>query len=187
MIFLIACILELVICIASIFIPTVYTQDFSWVKIKDVCSLYKNEGASQLTLLSYFDYIYIVIISIVVLAMVVYLILYFTKNSNLIPKFILDVIFAVPVIFMIAAEIMSVKRNTASGGGIYVGTGTHSGLTVYGWLLLVAFVAVLILLNIGLGLQRKKMAEDKEITVKKLKVKSEKSDKGNDVDLNDWK
>ena len=62
MIFLIACILELIICIASIFIPTVYTQDYSWIKIKDFCSLYKKESASQLTLLSYFDYIYIVII-----------------------------------------------------------------------------------------------------------------------------
>ena len=187
MIFLIACILELIICIASIFIPTVYTQDYSWIKIKDFCSLYKEEGASQLTLLSYFDYIYIVIISIVVLAMVVYLILYFTKNSNLIPKFILDVIFAMPVILMIAAEIMSVSHSHTSGGGIYVGAGTQSGLTIYGWILFAAFVAVLILLNIGLGLQRKKLAGHKETTVKELKIKKGKTDKGGDLDPNDWK
>ena len=187
MIFLIACILELIICIASIFIPTVYTQDYSWIKIKDFCSLYKEESASQLTLLSYFDYIYIVIISIVVFAMVVYLILYFTKNSNLIPKFILDVIFAMPVILMIAAEIMSVSHSHTSGGGIYVGAGTSGGLTVYGWLLFVAFVAVLILLNIGLKCQRKKLSEEKETNVKEIKIKKKKSDKDTDIAPGDWK
>ncbi len=187
MIFLIACILELIICVASIFIPTVYTQDYSWVKIKDVCSLYKKDGTSQLTLLSYFDYIYIVIIAIVVLTMITYLICYFTKNSNLIPKLVLDVVFAMPIVLMIAAEIMSVKRNTTSGGGIYVGAGTHSGLTVFGWLLFVAFVVVLILLNIGLGLHRKKLATEKETTVKELKIKKKKFGENSDIAPNDWK
>ena len=177
MIFLIAC----------IFIPTVYTQDYSWIKIKDVCSLYKKESASQLTLLSYFDYIYIVIISIVVLAMIVYLICYFTKHSNLIPKTVLEVVFAMPIVLMIAAEIMSVTRSTASGGGIFAGTGTQSGLTVYGWLLFAAFIAVLILLNVGLVLQRKKLAEDKETTVKELKTKGKKPGNDSDIDPDDWK
>ncbi len=187
MIFLIACILELIICIASIFIPTVYTQDYSWIKIKDVFSHYNKGSASQLTLLSYFDYFYIIIISIVVLSMIVYLICFFTKNSNLIPKFLLDIVVALPIVLMIVAVIKSATSSATSGGGIYVGTGTSSGLTIYGWLLFIAFVAVLILINIGLALQRKKLAEEKETTVKELKIKKKKSDKGNDIDPNDWK
>ena len=186
MIFLIACILELVICIVSIFIPTVYTQDYSWVKIKDVFSNYKKAGSSQLTLLSYFDYFYIIIISLVVLVMIVYLICYFTKNSDVIPEFVLDIAFALPIVLMIVAAIKSATSDTVGGSGIYGGTGTSSGLTVYGWLLFVAFVAVLILINIGLGLQRKKLAEEKETTVKELKIK-EKPGKDSDIAPDDWK
>lgn len=185
MIFLIACIVELVICVLSAFIPTVYTRDYSWIKIKGVGSLYNKEGVSQLTLLSYFDYIYIAFIAIVVVTMITYLILYFTKKSNLIPKFVLEFVFAIPILLMIAAEIMSVTRNTTSGGGIYVGTGTQSGLTVYGWIMLVAFVIVLILLNVGLVLQRKKLGKDTKATVKELKTK--KPDKDDTINPDDWK
>ncbi len=187
MIFSIACILELIICIVSIFIPTVYTQDYSWIKFKDFFSLYKKEGASQLTLLSYFDYFYIAIISIVVLTMIIYLICYFTKNSNLIPKPILEVVDALPIVLMIAAIIKSTTHDVVGDDVIFVVAGTNSGLTVYGWLLFVAFVAVLILFNIGLALQRKKLAEEKETTVKELKIKKKKSDKDSDIDPNDWK
>lgn len=106
MLFIIACAIEVILCILSMVIPTVYTYNWQYGSIKGVGSVHDKGDMHSFTLMNMYGWAYILIIVIVLIVAILYLVLFLMKKGDSLPKFVLTIVFLFPIIMMVAAKVM---------------------------------------------------------------------------------
>ena len=176
MLFVIGTIVEIVVAFLAFFLPTVYTRNWEYGRISGVGKVFNQGDKYEYTLSTMYGVITIILLILVIAVAVLYLVLFFMKKTNLIPRFVLAIVYAIPIGLMIAAKISLASDGKFSGNSEAVyGTGTSSGYTGLGWLLIIIMVVAFLLISSGLIVERvKENGPNKKIEVKKIEVKNKK-------------
>lgn len=189
MLFVICCVIELLLCILSAFIPTLYTKDWWSYRIKNVSSAYTSGGVHQFTMLDMYGWIYFVVMGIVAVTSIVYIIAFLTKHQNIIPQFVIGIVFLLPIALIIAST-SELKQESYTVGNKYasISAGTSSGLTGFGVALCVLCILNLLFAFSAL-IAYKKIADDKaDKSIEVINVKESKKKKAEKIeDIDDWK
>ena len=185
MLFVIGVLAETVLCILSLFIASMYSEDWGYAKVFRE-KAYAVGDKNSFSLLSMYTWVYGMIVGVIFAACVVYLVLFLLKKQGLIPAPLLLVLFLLPFFMML----MGIGRLAQDGqyvqiGFITIGSGTRSGLTAFGMIYLFGSIAAYILICVGMAVDRSKQDAEAKREAKAIKVKK-KEDK-QPVDRDDWK
>lgn len=155
MLYLIGTILEIIVLIMSAFAPVLYTQNFEYGKITGIGKVYVEGDKVTYDLFSIMGAWYIILILVVAGNAILFLVFYFKKMSHNIPGFLLSILYALPIAFMIiGASILGSEAKFIGGGGAVYGSGYNTGFTGFGWIVLLLMIAAIILTIIGIISQR---------------------------------
>ncbi len=171
MLFIVGCIIEVIFCTLSLFIATFYSQDWGYGNVfkESSVSLGNKDGW---TLIDQYGAIYIFLIGLVIVAATIYLICFLTKHENIIPRFVIGIVFLIPIIFLIVAMNNALQAGQfVKMGFITIGAGTNSGLTNFGFLFLLASVTSFVLVCIGLKQRKEEQFNNSEKNVSEIKIK----------------
>ncbi len=173
MLFLIGTILEIVVAILAFFLPVVYTRDWEYGKITGIGKVYNQGDKNSYSLSTMYGALTIIILILVVAVAILYLVLFLTKKTSIIPRFVLAVVYLFPIGLMIAAKIsLSVEGKFIGNNLAVYGTGTSSGYTGLGWLMMILMIAAFGLVSAGLIANKvKENGPNKTTGVKEIKVK----------------
>lgn len=182
MLFLIGTILEIVVAVLVFFLPVIYTRNWEYGKIKGIGKVYNEGGQTTYTLSSIYGVLTIVLLSIVLVVAVLYLVLFLAKKTNIIPGFVLGLVYLFPIGLMIAAKVsLAVDAKFIKSGVATYGSGTSSGYTWIGWLLMFLMITAFVLVIIGLRKNKIKQNYQPITGVKNIKInKSSKTNIGED-------
>lgn len=186
MFFVIGCIVEIILIVLTIFIPTLYTKDWWSYRIKNVASVSTVGDIHNFTMLNSFSWGYCISAVLVTGICVMCIILFLTKRDKGIPLFCLAILFAVPVVLMsyakgqLKSEAYAIGDKTAS-----IAAGSSSGYTAFGVLVFILFIANGIFVLSALAYYRKSDIHHPK-TVEVVKIK--KRDGAEDVkNIDEWK
>ena len=171
MLYVIGTILELVVLIMSAFAPVLYTREWEYGRITGVGKVYNQGDKVTYDLFSIMGVAYIIVIVAVAANAIVFLVFYFKKISHQIPGFVLSIIYAIPLMFIIIGRILlgSEAKFIGNSTAVY-GTGYNSGFTGMGWLVLILMLAAIVLTTAGIISQRTNLEmnpQSKVVVVKK--------------------
>lgn len=185
MIFVIGCILEIIVCLLAAVIPTLYTQSYKHGSISGVGSFLDQGKKYTYTLSEMYGAFYIIAILVIIAVCVLYIVFYFTKKQNIIPNFVITLVFLLPVALMFFAMGELGSDAKAIGNSIATYTeGTDSGLTGFGFLALLGFIVAPLLTGAGLIINKEEQRQNPEKNVQEIKVKPNK--KAQNVSSDDW-
>lgn len=173
MLFLIGTILEIVAAILAFFLPVVYTRDWEYGKITGIGKVYNEGDKNSYSLSTMYGVFTIIVLVLVVTVAILYLVLFLTKKTNIIPRFVLAIVYLFPVGLMIAAKISLHSEGEFIGNSSAVyGTGSNSGYTGLGWLMMILMIAAVGLVSAGLIANKAKQnGPNKTTGVKEIKIK----------------
>ncbi len=171
MLFIIGCALEAILCILSLFVATFYSQSWGYGKVfkEKAVSLGNKDGW---TLGSQYGLAYGLLIGVVILTCIVYLVMFITKHENLIPRFIMGIVFIIPAVFLITAiSTNAVEGQFSSIGFITIGAGVKSGLTNFGFLFIIGNIVAFVFVCKGMKKRAQERTDSPEKKVSEIKVK----------------
>lgn len=187
MFFIIGIILEIIASILSFFLPTVYTRDWEYGKISGIGKVLNQGGQTRYTLVNLYGVLTILFLCIVIITCIIYLVLFLKKKDNLIPKFVLAIVFLFPIGLMIASKIsLSVEGEFIGNKTAVYGSGTSSGYTGLGWFLMILMFVSLFLVVVGL-ITNKVNENCINKTVSKTEIKINENKKINNINEDDFK
>lgn len=185
MLFVIGILAEAVLCILSLFIASIYSEDWGYASAFRE-KAYAVGSQNSFSLLSMYTWVYGLIISLVVAACIFYFVCFLLKKHVQLPAILLLVYFLLPLIMMF----IGIGRLAQDGqyvqiAFITIGSGTHSGLTAFGTIYLFGSIAAYILICVGMFIDRGKQDAEAKRDVKAIKVKKKEDEQP--IDRDDWK
>lgn len=171
LVFIIGAIGIVIVNIVMLIFPTYYSYDWGYASIGKIHSHAKTSSVYFTLPEGLGTYSYI-LLALVIAVLLLYVILMLTKNSNLVPLF---VIFATALIPFVCITICTASLKTPDKykqiGDLIIGCGTNAGISplgIYCTIFLIIFYAMIVK---GYYLTRNKIETTSEQETKQIKVK----------------
>lgn len=185
-------VLELVLCVLSLFLGTMYSEDWGYASAFRE-KAYVAGPPDSFTLLSMYGWVCALVIGLVILFSVGYLVAFFLKKAYLLPSFLIIAAYLLPI-GMIFAGIGTLASDGqfVQIGFITVGHGTHAGMTAFGFVFLLGSILAFVLTCIGIHRQKAAVAAENKQEVKEIRRKEARPEKANakptqPIGKDDWK
>lgn len=168
--------LQIFTIILLFFVSPVTAKNFEYGRINGVGSVYKEGSETNYNLYELMGPIFIVLGIFLILVVVLYLILLLTKNTNIVPSFILKIVSFAPLLLMLVAKILVSSEAKFVGNSVAVyGSGVDGSINSTGWFLIVVMAVSCFLLVKGLSEVENDIMEKGEKSVKEVKIKVKKN------------
>lgn len=147
MFFIIGTIMEIIVACLCFFLPVVYSLNWKYDATSSFAK-YTTSNKITYSLSTVLGASTIILLLLVISIAILYFVLFFLKKVDKIKIFIFPIAYLIPPILMIVAKSRLHKKGNIVGT-VYA-TGTNSGLTGWGWLMIVLTIVSAILVVVGL-------------------------------------
>ena len=134
--FIIGVVGVIIVAFASLFVPSYYSYSWGYANFEGIIgdAATSQTAKGYYSLVDSFGPIAYVIFGLTFVILLVYTILMLTKNSNLVPTWMLFIAAMLPIVNMIIGVILSKGEGQfVRVGSLVIGTGTNAGLSGWGF------------------------------------------------------